>query len=171
MQVEGSRQARDCTSADSPAAACLVSDNTLQGTAEDVNPTVTSSMQQLQLGSSRSSVQSDALREIRAMVNLALPAPPLPMIISRPLQDEAGFMMSDTQVCSSHDVIAGLQNAVCTLATKKQNRDREYLQIRLNADLMDKVDEWNAMAMRHPKEPLLPPHEWSYNVMCEFTRG
>ena len=123
------------------------------------------------------------------MACVALPVPPLPLMVSKTVQDEAGFVMPDAQVCSSHDFLAGLQNAMCTLATKKQNKERQYLQIRLNADLMDRIDAWkeaentaaaaagaaseeasHAQLPLPPHSRMLPPIEWTYEVVCDFTR-
>ena len=107
----------------------------------------------------------DAMREVRAMIVAALPAPPMPIMVSREIMDEA-FVTTST--CSSHDLIAHLMNIACTCATDKQNEDRALLQARLQMELFEAVDAWRS------GEPdlalVLPPVAWSYRVLSDFTR-
>jgi hypothetical protein len=108
---------------------------------------------------------ADAMREVRAMIVAALPCPPLPVMASREAQGECSF--TEEACCSSHDLIAHLMNIACTHATEAQNRHRARLQVRLHADLFDTVDEWGK---RSRESSLLPPAEWSYTLLCDFTR-
>lgn len=110
----------------------------------------------------------DGMREIRAMVVAALPCPPMPVMASRELEGESSFTDSAGACCSSHDLIAHLMNIACTCATERQNKVRAELQIKLHAELFDEVDEWR----RSEPDPkiVLPPVDWSYRVLGNFTR-
>ena len=109
----------------------------------------------------------DGMREIRAMIVAALPCPPMPVMASKEMEDDAGFY--ESKCCSSHDLLAHLMNIACTTATEKQNARRAKLQAALQAGLFDAVDAWKE-EQKHKGEMLLPPVEWSYQVMSEFTR-
>ena len=74
------------------------------------------------------------------------------------------------QCCSSHDLIAHLMNIACTVSSEKQNMARAASQTCIHASLFAKIDAWNE-ENRFSTAPLcLPPVEWTYNVMSEFTR-
>lgn len=50
----------------------------------------------------------DHNREIRAMCLMCLPAPPMPMLVSKCVMDEASYVSSEEAVGNSHDLIAHL---------------------------------------------------------------
>lgn len=103
----------------------------------------------------------DGMREIRAMVMSALPCPPMPLMSSKEVDG-----VCEDQCCSSHDLMAHLMNVACVVCTQKQNQARAELQARLQSELFDKVDEWK----RGCPDTVLPPIEWSYQVLGDFTR-
>lgn len=112
---------------------------------------------------------SDSMREIRAMVVAALPFPPLPVMASRELEGEASC--TEQACCSSHDLIAHLMNIACTVATEEQNRRRAEVQAKIHADLFSAIDAWQSQPQDKEGDPLfLPPAEWSYRLMCDFSR-
>ncbi len=106
----------------------------------------------------------DGMREIRAMIVASLPCPPMPIMASKESAEDAGFY--ESKCCSSHDLLAHLMNIACTTATDKQNLARAHRQAKIQAELFDKVDAWKA----ENHQQSLPPAEWSYQVMGEFTR-
>lgn len=103
----------------------------------------------------------DGMREIRAMIISALPCPPMPVMSSKEVDG-----VCDEHSCSSHDLLAHLMNVACAVCTQKQHQARAEMQARLQGELFDKVDEWK----RSQPDTALPPVEWSYQVLGEFTR-
>lgn len=111
----------------------------------------------------------DGMREIRAMVVASLPCPPMPVMVSRELEDEASFTSIDASCCSSHDIMAHLMNLACTVATEDHNRRRAELQHEAMTELFDAVDEWIG-AQTTGSRARLPPVKWSYDLFATFTR-
>jgi hypothetical protein len=109
----------------------------------------------------------DGMREIRAMIVAALPCPPMPVMASREVEDEPGCY--EGKCCSSHDLLAHLMNIACTAATEKQNCTRALLQAGIQEEMFSKVDEWKA-GNDASVHAMLPPAEWSYQLMGDFTR-
>jgi hypothetical protein len=78
------------------------------------------------------------------------------------------------QCCSSHDLIAHLMNVACTVATEKQNATRAELQTSIQALMFARIDEWHDNNNNNTGEDagiVLPPVEWTYELMANFTRS
>ena len=118
-----------------------------------------------------SCMHPDAMREIRCMSLAALPCPPMLVMVCRELAGECGFVEQETQCCSSHDLIAHLMSLACALGTEKQSSCSAMLQKELHASLFRQVDEWQEQHDPHCLKCKLPPMDWTYQVLGEFTRN
>ena len=78
------------------------------------------------------------------------------------------YVESDLQCCSSHDLLAHLMNIACTVATEGQNRSRAAIQTEIQASLFSSIDAWHEG--NAGTAAVLPPVEWSYQLMADFTR-
>lgn len=107
------------------------------------------------------------MREIRAMIVASLPCPPMPVMASREIEDEASFTITQTSCCSSHDLLAHLMNVASTVATDEHNRRRAALQNEAMSELFDTVDAWIGAQTTKTR---LPPAQWSYDLFATFTR-
>jgi hypothetical protein len=61
-------------------------------------------------------------------------------------------------------------NIACTVSSEKQNMARAASQTCIHASLFAKIDAWNEENRFSTAPSCLPPVEWTYNVMSEFTR-
>lgn len=99
------------------------------------------------------------------MVMVALPLPPLPLIVCKELEDEHSFVSSDLKAVSSHDLIAHMLNIACTVASSSINRARMERQACTQEQLFARVDAWQDASSGD-----VPDEEWCYNTAMEFTR-
>jgi hypothetical protein len=106
----------------------------------------------------------DSTREIRSMILLSLPCPPMPMLVSKEVMDEASYVHLESATCSSHDLIAHLLNKA-TVSSVSHHLRKESQQ-NANDILCARFDEWRAA---NP-DLKVPPLEKSYEFFAEFTR-
>lgn len=116
------------------------------------------------------SYHPDGNREIRSMVLAALPIPPMPILASRELGDERSFTDNEAKAISSHDLIAHLMNVSCTVVSSQKNADRERIQWKLQEELFARVDAWQLENDPGSEKQLLPPPDFAYSLLAEFTR-
>lgn len=104
----------------------------------------------------------DGNREIRSMVMVSFPIPPLPLIVCKEMEDELSFVHSDHTVASSHDLVAHLMNVTCVVASSSANAQRMKRQEEIMNCFFDNVDSH--------KEEVNHSEEWCYKAAAEFTR-
>lgn len=100
---------------------------------------------------------SDPNREIRAMILVALPFPPLPVCARR---FEEGNVLGDGVVVTSHDILSHLIEAAAVMRTSKENNERRLKQQDvLRLLLKDLVQQRDPHDMRE-----------LYDIYCRNTR-
>lgn len=82
----------------------------------------------------------DGAREVRAMVLASLPVPPMPLMVSRRLEDEHGTTMSSDNVASSFDVVAHLLNLAASTGNHSLNQSRAIRQHKVHDALLKEID-------------------------------
>jgi hypothetical protein len=111
----------------------------------------------------------DSTREVRAMVLLTLPCPPMPMLMSKEIIDETSFTHAANVPGNSHDLLAHLLNkaaAAKACGVKLHPKRRVYQQLATNL-LNKRFDDWK---LAHPQDAL-PTLEISYGYFAEFSRA
>lgn len=118
-------------------------------------------------------VVEDGNREIRCMVLLALPCIPLPLIVTKELQDESSYVDTNYHTASSHDLISHLMNLHAAVGSDETNSERAILQAAAHKQLFDSVDQWAMdQAVIEPDTVTdVPPLEKSYELLCAFARA
>ena len=114
-------------------------------------------------------MSNDSTREVRSMILLSMPCPPMPMLMSKEVMDEVSFVHVDNVPCNSHDLLAHLLNKVAAakaLGLKLHPRRRIYQQEASSA-LNARFDNWKLV---NPTTQI-PPLEISYGFFAEFTRA
>ena len=104
----------------------------------------------------------DGNREIRSMVMVSFPIPPLPLIVCKEMEDELSFVHADHAVTSSHDLVAHLINVTCVVASSAVNAQRMKRQKEIMDSFFDKIDSH--------REEVNHSEEWCYKAATEFTR-
>jgi hypothetical protein len=112
---------------------------------------------------------NDGAREVRAMVLLSMPCPPMPMLMSKEILDEVSFVHTDQVPCNSHDLIAHLLNKAAAARNCGEiiHSQRRLYQQNTSAILNQRFDDWK---LTHPDDEI-PPLEISYGFFAEFTRS
>jgi hypothetical protein len=106
----------------------------------------------------------DSAREVRSMILLSMPCPPMPMLMSKEVQDQV-----ESVGCNSHDLLAHLLNKA-TAANScgiELHPKRKVLQVEAHKLLCQRFDEWQA----ENQDLEVPPLETSYSFFAEFTRA
>lgn len=114
-------------------------------------------------------MSSDSSREMRAMILLSLPCPPMPMLMSREVRDELSYVEVVNVGCNSHDLIAHLLNKAASAsatATGLHLRRRAF-QHGVGEKLYERFDQWQ---IENPGVAM-PALDISYGFFAEFTRG
>jgi hypothetical protein len=114
-------------------------------------------------------MQHDTTREIRSIILLTMPCPPMPMLMSREVAGEVSYVEYDCVACNSHDLIAHLLTKVasdhmCSVAVHK--RRKEYQKTASDA-LNKRFDDWR---LENPAMAC-PPLEMCHSFFAEFTRA
>ena len=116
------------------------------------------------------SFHPDGNREIRSMILAALPMPPMPVLACKELPGEQSFVDTELKAISSHDLIAHMMNVSCTVVSESKNEERKKLQWALQDQLFKQLDEWQASNDPGGEKQLLPPPEFGYMLLGEYTR-
>lgn len=113
----------------------------------------------------------DTYREVRSMILVALPCPPLPVIACRPVDGESSFVAEQYVISDSHDLLAHLLNIRAACLQTQVDTERELLQRQACDKLVQEFDKWaaNKPASADPYG-YLPPVETSYSFFCHFIR-
>jgi hypothetical protein len=69
-------------------------------------------------------MSGDSTREMRSMILLNLPCPPMPMLMSKEVMDEASYVRLESTTCSSHDLIAHLLNKAAVSSVLHSRRKK-----------------------------------------------
>jgi hypothetical protein len=73
--------------------------------------------------------QGDSTREVRAMVLLSMPCPPMPMIMSKEMLDEVSYVQTENVAGNSHDLIAHFLNKAAAAGCRPEvHKNRQKLQ-------------------------------------------
>lgn len=112
----------------------------------------------------------DGNREIRSMTMVALPLPPLPLMVSQELEGEHSFVDPDHKMASSHDLIAHLMNVACAVASSSVNHSRMKKQTEVVDALFERVDAWQDEHDPEGSLSMVPDEAWCSNLIMEFTR-
>jgi hypothetical protein len=108
----------------------------------------------------------DAMQEVRAMVLLSMPCPPMAMYMSRELQDEVSYVQE--AVGNSHDLIAHLLNkAAAAQACKGLATNRRCSQQTASDLLNSRFDTWQS---DNPSVESTPTAT-AYQFFAEFCRS
>ena len=103
----------------------------------------------------------DGCREIRAMVLASMPAPPMPAIGCKRLEDEHGTVESNQSAFCSFDMIAHMLNVTAKHKNEAANVQRMELQKQAEQVLFEKIDAFQAM-------PTDVKEVWP--LLCEYKR-
>lgn len=111
----------------------------------------------------------DSAKEVRAMILLSMPCPPMPMLMSKEMMDEVSFVHVETVPCNSHDLLAHLLNkaAASSACGQKLHPRRRIYQREATTILNMRFDDWK---LAHPDD-VIPPLETSYSFFTEFSRS
>jgi hypothetical protein len=114
-------------------------------------------------------MSNDSAREVRAMILLSMPCPPMLMLMSREVMDEISFVHTESVACNSHDLLAHLLNkaAAAKAYGQKLHPQRRVYQQQASKQLNKRFDDWQ---LANPNDEI-PPLETSYSFFGEFTRA
>jgi hypothetical protein len=112
---------------------------------------------------------NDSVREVRAMILLSMPCPPMPMLMSKEVMDETSFVHTENVPCNSHDLIAHLLNkaAAAKCCGEKLHPRRRVYQQNATKILHSRFDDWKLANT----DTEIPPIDISYGFFAEFTRS
>jgi hypothetical protein len=112
---------------------------------------------------------ADSGRELRAMILLSMPCPPMPMLMSKEVMDEVSFVHTESVACNSHDLLAHLLNkaAAAKASGEKLHPKRRVYQQKASNALNKRFDDWKLAN----EDDEVPPLEISYGFFAEFTRA
>lgn len=82
----------------------------------------------------------DGAREVRAGVLLLMPVPPMPLMVSRRLEDEHGTTSQDHSFQPSHDLLAHLLNVAASHGKQSHHDARILAQKRAEDELFAAID-------------------------------
>jgi hypothetical protein len=110
----------------------------------------------------------DHLAEMRSILLMSLPCPPLPMLVCREIE-ESDFLYPGDTYCNSHDLIGYLLNrATCAQTnTEELHRNRKRFQTGALRTLINRFDHWKT----NNSECDVPPLEISFTFFTEYTRA
>jgi hypothetical protein len=109
----------------------------------------------------------DSTMEMRSMILLSMPCPPMPMYVSQEMIDEVSYVKSENVVGNSHDLIAHLLNKATSLGSSTIHPKRKVVQEEVTALLYKRFDDWKA----NNESLAIPPLDISYGFFAEFTRS
>lgn len=104
------------------------------------------------------------------MTMVAMPIPPLPIIVCKELEGESSFVAPDHKVASSHDLIAHMINVTCAVASSSVNDTRMTNQKEIEKQLFARVDEWQDLNDADGASKKVPSASWCYDLLTEFSR-
>jgi hypothetical protein len=103
--------------------------------------------------------------ELRAMTLMALPVPPLPMLVTKEMSGECNTTDGEYHICNSHDLLANFMNIKTMVGNKVDDTQRRQLQTLANTRLLAKFDSWK---LKNPGP--FPPLDITYGYLADFTR-
>lgn len=107
-------------------------------------------------------MKNDGAREIRAMVLSSLPCPPMPLMVSRRLNDEHGTTDHGLSACSSFDLISHFLNLAASAKNTGRDLDRKNRQQQCHVALIGAIDSLKT-------RPTAIDDVWP--IFSDFTRG
>lgn len=110
----------------------------------------------------------DSMSEIRAMVLLSQPCPPLPIMCTKELGGGSGMTDGEYHRGNSHDLLANMMNVRTVQSDDEHNKRRLEVQLRSHASLMAKMDAW--ADNDNSGKTVVPPDETIYEFYCAYFR-
>ena len=114
----------------------------------------------------------DTLREIRSMLIVSFPCPPLPIITTKEVEGDTNTTDGEYHTSNSHDLLAHMLNRKTALQNQDDDTHRKVKQERALHRLVHKFDDWkNKNGSKH-KPPIenIPSTDVTYGYFAQFFR-